>query len=159
MAAALLLTLLSTVGKAGEFSIVGTGAGRDIIQAISVAYMWTHPETRISVPPSVGSGGGITRVGADQDVLGRIRARPLTEAEAAAGLHATPVFWLPSAFFVHPAVGVDDLTNRQVSDIYAGKVTNWSEVGGPDLKIKVIVGKIVMVHSAPYAPPCAVGQT
>lgn len=39
---------------------------------------------------------------------------------------------------VHPSNPVKELTTQQVRDIYTGKITNWSELGGPDLKIVAI---------------------
>jgi phosphate transport system substrate-binding protein len=91
----------------------------------------------VIVPPSVGSGGGIAAVGSDKEVLARV-ARPLSDSEREAGLIATPVFRLPSAFFVHRGAGVSDLTNAQLADIYRGRITNWREVGGADMRIKVV---------------------
>lgn len=40
--------------------------------------------------------------------------------------------------FVHAEVAVDDLTVAQVRDIYQGRVTNWRELGGPDLPVVVV---------------------
>lgn len=39
---------------------------------------------------------------------------------------------------VHPSNPVKELTTQQVRDIYLGKITNWKQVGGPDLKIVAI---------------------
>jgi len=39
---------------------------------------------------------------------------------------------------VHPSNSVKELTSGQVRDIYLGKITNWKQVGGPDLAIVAI---------------------
>jgi phosphate transport system substrate-binding protein len=76
-------------------------------------------------------------VGGDKEVLARV-ARPLTDSERALGLVSTPMFRLPSAFFVHRGASVTGITAQQLADIYAGKITNWSDVGGANMRIKVV---------------------
>ena len=39
-------------------------------------------------------------------------------------------------FVVNAGNPVDNLTHRQIQDIYTGRITNWSEVGGDDTEIK-----------------------
>ncbi|MDF5706690.1 MAG: substrate-binding domain-containing protein [Nostoc sp. S4] len=39
------------------------------------------------------------------------------------------------AFYVNHNLSVPGLTVSQIKDIYTGKVTNWNQVGGPNLKI------------------------
>ena len=41
------------------------------------------------------------------------------------------------AVIVNPENGVADLTVEQIADIYTGKVSNWSELGGDDAPIAV----------------------
>src|SRR5207253_10728209 len=48
------------------------------------------------------------------------------------------MFRLPSAFFVHRGANVTDVSARQLADIYAGRIVNWSEVGGANMRIKVV---------------------
>lgn len=40
------------------------------------------------------------------------------------------------AVVVNPNLDIPGLTVEQFNDIYAGKITNWNQVGGPNLKIK-----------------------
>ena len=42
------------------------------------------------------------------------------------------------AVVVHPSNPVDQLTLQQISDIYTGKITNWSQVGGEDRPIVLL---------------------
>lgn len=46
------------------------------------------------------------------------------------------------AFVVHPSNGVKSLTVAQAADILAGKVKNWSEVGGADQAIIVVAAVV-----------------
>jgi phosphate transport system substrate-binding protein len=126
-----------SIAGANELPVVGTGDGIEILRVLGAAYTADHPETAVLVPPSIHSSGGIAAVGSNKEVLGRI-ARPLSESERAAGLISVPVFRLPTAIYVHRSAGVTDLSAKQLADIYAGTITNWRDVGGTDLRIKVV---------------------
>ncbi len=137
ISAAAALSLAAAPVVAEQYRIVGTGDGMDVLMALGAAYMADNPGSIVVTPPSIGSGGGIAAVGAEKEILGRI-ARSLSPTERELGLVATPVFRLSSAIYVHPSVEISGLTSKQLGDIYAGKITNWSEVGGDDLRIKVV---------------------
>jgi phosphate transport system substrate-binding protein len=137
LAMAFVFASLQSFAGTSELSVVGTGDGIELLRALGAAYAADNPQTTITVPPSIGSGGGLAAVGGDKEVLARV-ARPLTDSERALGLVSTPMFRLPSAFFVHRGANVANLTAQQLADIYAGKVVNWSDVGGANLRIKVV---------------------
>jgi phosphate transport system substrate-binding protein len=129
---------VSTTGViAGELPVVGTGDGIDVLRSLAAAYSSEAPDTKVVIPPSIGSGGGIAAVGAEKAILGRI-ARPLTDAEKAQGIQFVPVVRIPSAIYCHPSAGLTSLTSNQLAQIYAGTITNWKDVGGADLKIRVV---------------------
>src|SRR5215831_5990032 len=127
----------ASIAGANELSVVGTGDGIELLRALGASYSADNPQTTVLVPPSIGSGGGLAAVGGDKEVLARV-ARPLTDSERALGLVATPMFRLPSAFFVHRGANVTNVSARQLADIYAGRIANWSEVGGANMRIKVV---------------------
>ncbi|WP_040708875.1 PstS family phosphate ABC transporter substrate-binding protein [Nocardia takedensis] len=39
---------------------------------------------------------------------------------------------------VHPDLGLTDLTAAQVADLFQGRITNWRQVGGPDLPVVLV---------------------
>ncbi|WP_404451589.1 substrate-binding domain-containing protein [Virgibacillus necropolis] len=51
-------------------------------------------------------------------------------------LKLTPIGREAFVFFVNAQNPVEGLTLKQIQDIYSGKVTNWSDVGGNDKEIK-----------------------
>lgn len=60
----------------------------------------------------------------------------LDEAQAqGVTLELVPVAMEGFVFVVNADNPVDTLTQQQLKDIYSGKITNWSEVGGPDMPI------------------------
>ncbi len=117
--------------------IVGTGDGLEILRALARQYSKANSTIQVEIPPSIGSGGGIAAVGAGRAELGRV-ARELSNAEREAGVVYVPIARMPSVFIVHPTAKVKSVTPAQLVDIYAGRVTNWKDVGGADLRIRVI---------------------
>jgi phosphate transport system substrate-binding protein len=51
------------------------------------------------------------------------------------GLKQVPVALDALVFFTHPDISIPGLSVDQLKDIYKGKLTNWRQVGGPDLPI------------------------
>ncbi|WP_100372258.1 PstS family phosphate ABC transporter substrate-binding protein [Bacillus sp. FJAT-45037] len=51
-------------------------------------------------------------------------------------LHLTPIGREAFVFFVHSNNLVDELTIEQIQNIYSGKITNWSKVGGKNEQIR-----------------------
>src|SRR5665213_1820422 len=135
------LPLVLGVARAGadpvDLQIVGTGDGIDLLRALGSDFAQQTKTVHVNIPPSIGSGGGIAAVGAGKAVLGRV-ARKLTDSEIASGIVYNPIARLPSAIFVHPGSGVTALTSDQLRNIYSGKVTNWSELGGADVRVRVV---------------------
>ena len=85
-----------------------------------------------------GSGSGIQAVSEGRCDIG-LSSRALKDDEKAA-LTETVVALDGIAMIVNPENPVSDLTVEQIADIYTGKITNWSEVGGNDAEI-VLIGR------------------
>jgi phosphate transport system substrate-binding protein len=91
-------------------------------------------------------GGGATRGVRDSaklkiDIGGSCRITlPDTDSSE---LHATmyPVAWDALAIIVHPSNPVKSVSMAQIKDIYTGRITNWSELGGADAPLKLFVRK------------------
>ncbi|BCR03403.1 phosphate-binding protein [Desulfuromonas versatilis] len=73
----------------------------------------------------------------EADVAGA--GRFLTPAERAAGLVETLVGWDPLAVVVHETNPLEALSLQQLVGIFSGRIARWSEVGGPDLPILLVV--------------------
>ena len=64
-------------------------------------------------------------------------ARPADGSTENSNLTFTPVAWDALVIITHPSNPVHSLTLKQVHDIYLGKITNWSQVGGNNAPIDV----------------------
>jgi phosphate transport system substrate-binding protein len=42
------------------------------------------------------------------------------------------------SFLANPGIGLTNLTRAQLQDVFSGKVTNWKQLGGADLRILAI---------------------
>ncbi len=113
-----------------------------IAQKVAEAYMKEHPDVTITVSGG-GSGNGIKAIiDGTTDIADSSRFIKDQEVADAVAKGTYPV---PFAIaydcivpIVHPSNTVKDLTVDQLKGIYTGAITNWKEVGGPDMEIVVI---------------------
>jgi len=117
--------------------------GSDTIVNLALAwaekYQSEHPDVRISVTGG-GSGTGIAAL--VNDTVGianasrQIKDEEIAEAQSKG---VNPVEHIIArdaiAVIVNPENPVSKLTLQQISDLYSGKITNWTEVGGEDRPI------------------------
>lgn len=120
-----------------RLTVVGTGDGLEMLQELGRGFTTAHPDIGLEIPPSIGSGGGIVAVGTGAERMGRV-ARPLSESEVAYGLVYLPFAKIPSAVFTHPSSGIKALTSEQLVQLYSGEITNWSALGGADLRVRLV---------------------
>ena len=122
----------------GTVATDGSTSMEKVIGALGEAFMEANPDTTFTYNPT-GSGSGIQAVQEGRCDIG-LSSRALKDAEKEAGLTETVLAYDGIAMIVNPANPVEDLSLEQIADIYTGKITNWSEVGGNDSQI-VLIGR------------------
>ena len=131
--------------EGGDSTAVGNieNKGSDTIVNLALAwaeeYQDIHPGIRLSVTGG-GSGTGIAAlINGTVDIANASRQIKEEERENARANGSEPVEFVIArdaiAVIVHLDNPVDHLTLQQISDIYSGKIDNWSEVGGEDRPI------------------------
>jgi phosphate transport system substrate-binding protein len=149
LAVFLLLVITSCGGGTGggtsqpEATAYIENKGSDTIVNLALAwaeyYQGLHPEVSISVTGG-GSGTGLAAlINGTVDIANASRRIKDEEMQEAQKNGIDPVEFIIArdaiAVIVHPDNPVSELTLQQISDIYSGKIDNWSEVGGEDRPI------------------------
>ncbi len=121
-------------GKSGKIDIAGGTAHIPVMQEAAKRIMRAHPAIRITIAGG-GSGVGVQKVGEGLVAIGNT-GRALTAAEVAKyGLKSYPFAIDGVAVVLHPNNPVSALTHQQVQEIFAGRITNWKQLGGRDAAI------------------------
>lgn len=122
----------------GSIQMVGSTSMEKLANALSEVFMEKYPDVTVTAE-FVGSGAGIEAVNNGTADVGN-SSRNLKDEEKAAGAVENVVAIDGIAVCVDTANTVTGLTKEQLTNIYNGTVTNWSEVGGEDAPI-VVVGR------------------
>lgn len=141
-AAALLFIMGGTAFAGSSVVIKGSTTVLPIAQGTLEAFMKKNPGVQMSLSGG-GSGEGIKAlIDKTTDIATSSREIKDKEIELAKSRGINPVAHAVAYDaiipVVHPKNKVSNLTVDQLSQIYQGKITNWKEVGGDDLKIVVI---------------------
>ena len=117
-------------------NVSGSTTVLPVVTAAAEEYQNRHPDIKVGVQGG-GSSAGIEAVITGASDIGT-SSRDLKDAETTKGLVDTVIAIDAIAIIVNPANPIKDLTQKQVQDIFSGKVLNWREVGGKDVPIVLV---------------------
>ncbi|MCD6363990.1 MAG: phosphate ABC transporter substrate-binding protein [Synergistetes bacterium] len=125
-----------------KINIVGSTTVLPIAQACAERFMDLHPEIDVFVKGG-GSGVGISAlIDGTCDIADASRPMKPSEVIRAKAKGINPVAHVIAkdgiAVVIHSSNPVSALTIDQIKDIYVGRIRNWKELGGKDMKIIVI---------------------
>ncbi|KAB2954507.1 phosphate ABC transporter substrate-binding protein [Heliorestis acidaminivorans] len=130
----------STSGLSGTIQVRGSDTLVNLSQAFAEDFMDKYPNVSIAVTGG-GSGTGISAlINGTADLANSsrdIKDNEINDIKEKTGKDVVEydIALDGIGFIVHKDNPVKELTMEQLKGIYTGKVTNWSELGGPDQTI------------------------
>lgn len=109
-------------------------------EAIARAHPYFQLRYTLPLHGNPGSGSGIAMLIDDEMSIAQSN-RPLFDAELERAktknltLEQVPIAIDALVVYVHPSLAVTGVSISQLQDIYRGRITNWNQLGGPNLPI------------------------
>ncbi|WP_064608757.1 phosphate ABC transporter substrate-binding protein [Photobacterium sp. J15] len=133
---ALFAALTFNVQAKETVTVSGSTSVSHVVEVLAETFSSNNKDTFIAVQ-GVGSSAGIAAVKQNAADIG-MSSRYLKPAEINPDITTVTIAHDGIALVVNKNNPVTDLNKEQVSKIYHGEITNWKEVGGPDLKMAVV---------------------
>ncbi|HHV62902.1 MAG TPA: phosphate ABC transporter substrate-binding protein [Firmicutes bacterium] len=121
-------------GAHQSITLAGSTSVQPFAELLADEFMKSHPGIIVNVQGGGSSAGaraaltGVAQIG--------MLSRELEGEEKS--LHRIVIARDAIAIVVHPSNPIDDLSVAQIRAIFAGEITNWSQVGGPHREIHVV---------------------
>ena len=128
----------NNAGLTGTVSTDGSTSMEKVIGALKETFEGANEGVEVTYNPT-GSGSGIQAVQEGRCDIG-LSSRALKDEEKASGLTETVLAYDGIAVIVNLENTVEDLSVEDIAEIFAGRITNWSELGGTDTEI-VLIGR------------------
>ena len=132
----LTISLLTACGKTNSSGMIiaGSTSVQPYAEVLAEEYMIMNPESPIDIQGG-GSSAGITAAQTQSAAIG-MSSRSLHEGEL--DLWQIEIAMDGLVLIVNPKNSIEDLSLGQIRDIYAGTITQWSQLGGSSSKINLI---------------------
>jgi phosphate transport system substrate-binding protein len=119
-----------------QLTVTGSTTLLPIAEIAAKQFEAANPGTRVLVA-GLGSSAGIESVSNGTSEIGT-SSRDLKPEESSLGLVDTKVALDAIAVIVNLDNPVTSLTTSQVAQVFEGTITNWSQLGGPDMEIGLV---------------------
>lgn len=127
-----------SAGIAGQIQLAGSTTVQPLAEVLAEAFMAQNLDLVIEIQGG-GSSVGVTSAGEGTvDIGNASRNVKDSEFEQFPNLQVLTIAYDGIAVASHPDTELSSLSIEQVQAIFAGEVTNFSEVGGPDAPITVV---------------------
>jgi phosphate transport system substrate-binding protein len=135
-AVTLALTAAGAHAQPGERIVVDGSTGvMPLVAALAKAYQERHPAATVAMGKGLGTKARLQAL-TDGTIDIALASHGLAPHELGErGLAVHEIAKVAVVFGVNATVSTTNVTDRQVCDAYAGKATNWRELGGPDLAV------------------------
>ena len=117
--------------------VSGSAAVTPLLKDLAGAFAVREPDIEVVFLPDGHSKAGISGAVEEQYDIGAL-SREMNPDEKENLLRYLHLAVDGLVFVTNPNIKVSSLTTDQLRDIYAGRITNWSQIGGPKAKITVI---------------------
>ncbi len=125
------------IGKLEIIRIGGADSAYPLFKILTHEFMHKNLQKKCLFAQPKHTGEGISGALSNVYDLGLISRNPKLK-EKHPEIIEIPFALDAIVFAVHPSSRVKNLQAKQIQDIYAGKTTNWKDVGGEDAKIVVM---------------------
>ncbi|GIE90006.1 substrate-binding domain-containing protein [Actinoplanes regularis] len=129
---------------AGRLTVTGSTAFEPIVREAARSYADLCPDASFSFDMR-GSGEGLLtlneaarQAGGEASTAGLLAFSDGEKPTGMPGLVPRPIAFFLFTIVVNAETGVHDLAQEQIQRIYRGEITNWKEIGGRDLPIRLI---------------------
>ncbi len=129
----------TAMALSGTLTLSGSSTVTPVAQLLKTAFIKLNPAVRITISES-NSGQGRADAINGRAMIGMSSSDPTT-ADKAKGLVGTAFARDALTLIVNPHNVKRNLTFAQVQGIFAGKITNWSQVGGARAPI-IVYGRV-----------------
>ncbi|MBN1936532.1 MAG: substrate-binding domain-containing protein, partial [Anaerolineae bacterium] len=124
--------------QSGKIQLAGSTTVQPLAEELAEAFMALNAGVIVEVQGG-GSSVGVTSAGEGTVDIGMAsREVKSSELEKFPSLQIFTIAFDGIAIVTHPGIELPGLTVAQVQGIFAGEITNYAEVGGPDAPIVVV---------------------
>ncbi|HEX9822324.1 MAG TPA: substrate-binding domain-containing protein, partial [Methylomirabilota bacterium] len=118
-----------------RIAVDGSTGMMPLVAALARAYQESSPAAVVEIGKGLGTKARLQAL-AEGKIDIALASHGLVAAELARrGMAAHEIAKVAVVFGVNAGVAATNLTDRQICDVYAGTITSWRELGGPDLAV------------------------